>query len=161
MVSRVERCNSARSDAINPSCNIGGWVRVYNTAAAICQGAKSGTDAKVLKATLSLNWTRHFNRLAVGPTPSESTPDGRPLAAKLLYLNLPNDMLDADAHYHVSVARCKPCPNSHDATDLPRHLPTGITQYVLNNHTTKSHPVHVTADDVSVPAERFEVDTIF
>ena len=65
-----------------------------------------------------------------------------------------------DAHCRVSVAQFKPCINPHDTTDLPRYLPAGLTQYVLNHHTTKSPPFHVTADDVSVPIERLEFDKI-
>ena len=68
-VSRMERRNSSFSDVLKqpPIYTIGGWVWVYNTAAAIRQGAKSGTDAKVLKEKLSLNWTGIFKILAVGP----------------------------------------------------------------------------------------------
>ena len=161
-VSRVERRNSALSDALKKvlTYSIGGWVWIYNTAATIRQGAKSGTDDKVLKAKLSLNWTGPFKILAVGPSPSDSTPDGRPLAAKLLYLDLPNDMPGPDAHCRVSVARCKPCTNPHDTTDIPQYLPAGLTRYVLNNYTSKSPPFHVTEDDVSVPVERLEVEKI-
>ena len=65
-----------------------------------------------------------------------------------------------DVHCRVSVARCERCTNPHDTTDLPRYLPVGLTQYALNNHTTKSPPFHVTTDDVSVPVERLEVDKI-
>ena len=98
--------------------------------------------------------------LAIGPSPFDSTPDGRPLAAKLLYLDLPNDMPGPDAHCRVSTARCKPCTNPYDTTDLPRYFPAGLTRYVLNNYTNRSPPFHVTADDVSVPVERLEVDKI-
>ena len=61
-VSRVERRNSVLCDALKqlPIFTIGGWVWVYNTAATIRQGGKSGTDAKVLKEKLSLNWTGPF-----------------------------------------------------------------------------------------------------
>ena len=92
--------------------------------------AKSGTDAKVLRE--KLNWTGPFKTLAVGPSPSDFTPSGFPLAAKLLYLDLPSDMPGPDAHCQVSVARCKPAIIP-DTTDLPRYLPAGLTQYVLNN----------------------------
>ena len=68
----------------------------HNTAATIRQGAKAGTDSKVLKAKLSLNWTAPFKILAIGPSPAETTPDGRPLASKLLYLDFPNDMPGSD-----------------------------------------------------------------
>ena len=68
-VSRVERRNSALSDALRavPKFTVGGWVRVYNTAITIRQGAKTDTDAKVLKAKLSLNWTGPYKVLTVGP----------------------------------------------------------------------------------------------
>ena len=127
--------DSALSDAFKqrPTYNIGAWVWIYNTAATIRQGTKSGTEAKVLKAKLSLYCTGPFKILAVGLTRSDSTPDDRPLAAKSLYLDLSNDMPGADAHCRVSVARCKPCTNPHDTTDLLQLLPTGLTQYVLNN----------------------------
>ena len=69
-------------------------------------------------------------------------------------------MSDPDAHCRVSVARCKPCTNSRDTTDLPRYLLTGRTQQLLNSYTTKFPSFHVTADDVSVPVERLEVDKI-
>ena len=46
----------------------------------------------------------------------------------------------------------------------PRHnRPSSIPprwQYVLNNHTNKSPPFHVTADDVSAPVERLEIGKI-
>ena len=100
-VARVERPNSALSlsDGLRqlPIYAIGVWVWTYNTAATIRQGVKAGTDFKVLKAKLSLNWTGPFKVLAVGPSPAEATPDGRPLASKLLYLDLPNDMPGAYA----------------------------------------------------------------
>ena len=56
-VSRVERRNSALFDALRavPKFAVGGWAWVYNTTATIRQGAKTDTDAKVLKAKLSLN----------------------------------------------------------------------------------------------------------
>ena len=55
-VSHVERQNSALSDALKqlPIYAIDGCVWVYQTAATIRKGAKSGTDAKVLKEKLSL-----------------------------------------------------------------------------------------------------------
>lgn len=69
---------------------------------------------------------RSFSRrpLALGPLPSDFTQDGHPLAAKLLYLDLPKDMPGADAHGRVSVGRCKSCANQHDTFDL---LPFQVT----------------------------------
>ena len=57
-ISRVERRNSAQSDTLHlvpQKIDVGGWVWVYNTTATICDGPKTDADAKVLKATLSLN----------------------------------------------------------------------------------------------------------
>ena len=75
-VSRVERRNSAFSDALRAFLKFAvvGWVWVYNTAATIRQGAKTDTDAKVLKAKLSLNWTGPYKVLAVGPCTPTDTP---------------------------------------------------------------------------------------
>ena len=58
-VSRVNRRNSAPTDALRPALNfaLGGWAWVYNSASTIRQGVKANTDAKVLKAKLALNWT--------------------------------------------------------------------------------------------------------
>jgi hypothetical protein len=165
-VSRMERRNSTLSDALHklPVYATGGWVWVYNSAATIRQGSRLGAkaradaDTQVLKEKLSLNWTGPFKILAVGP--SDTAPDGRPVAAKLLYLDLPSDMPGTDAKRRVSVDRCKPCANPHDGDDMPRFLPAGLSQYVLNNYTSKSPPYHVTADDVSAPVHKMTVEKI-
>ena len=100
---RVERRNSALSDAVRavPKFAVGGWVRAYNTAATIRQGAQTDADAKVLKAKLSLNWTSPYEVLEVGPCTPAETPDGSRLGVKLLYLDLPSDMPGADARRRV------------------------------------------------------------
>ncbi len=157
-VSRIERRNSALGDALSklPVYAVGGWVWVYNSESTIRQGVRSGTDDKVLKAKLSLLWTGPFKILAVGPSPK--APDGSPLAANLLYLDLPSDLPGKDSKRRVSVARCKPCVNPHDTEDIPRFLPAGLTRYVLNDNLTKSPPYHVTGDDVY--SDRLEVKQI-
>ena len=132
----------------------------YNTAATIRQGTKAGTDSKVLKAKLSLNWTRPFKIIAVGPSPAEATPAGRPLVSKPLYFDLSNDMTGAGAPCRVSVVRYGPCGNPHNSPDLPRFLPEGLRPYVLDNCIFKSPTYHVTEDDVTVPIERLEVEKI-
>ena len=43
---------------------------------------------------------------------------------------------------------------------MPKYLPAGLTQYVLNNFSTKSPPYHVTQDGVSAPLQRLEVEKI-
>ena len=74
-VSRMDRRNSALSDALRPvpKFAVGDWVWVYNTAATIRQGTKTDTDTKVLKAKFSLNWTGPCKVLTVGPgTPADT-----------------------------------------------------------------------------------------
>ena len=150
-VSRVEHHNSALSDALRPvpKFTVGDWVWVYNTAGTIRQGAKTDTDAKVLKAKLSLNWTGLYKVLAVGPCTPADTSDGSPLGAKLLHFDLPPDTPGADARRRVSVQRCKPCAKPYDHGDMPKYLPAGSTQYALNIFSKKSPSYHVTQDDVS------------
>ena len=43
---------------------------------------------------------------------------------------------------------------------MPKYLPAGLAQYVLNNFPKKSPPYHVTQDDVSAPLQRLEVEKI-
>ena len=126
-VSRVERRNSALSDALRQVSNfiVGNWVWLYSTASIIRKSAKAGTDAKVLKTKFALNLTGPYKILANDPCPSSDTPDGSPLGDKLLYLDLPADVPGADAHRRVSVERCKPCANPHDRGDMPKYLPMG------------------------------------
>ena len=92
-----------------------------NTVATIRQEAKAGSDAKVIKAKLSLNWTGPFK--IGGPSPAGATPDGGPLAFKLLYLDLPNDMPGADTPCRVSLVRCKPCGTPTTATTSRNFCP--------------------------------------
>ena len=62
-----------------------------HTTISVKQGVRSGTDDKGLKISCpSLLWTGSFKILAVGA--SAKAPDGKPLADKLLYLDLPSDM---------------------------------------------------------------------
>ena len=158
--SRIARSNTALDDVLHkrPVWRIGDWVWIYNSESTIRQGSSRKTEDKILKAKLSLNWTGPFKILAVGP--AKSAPDGRPVGDKLLYLDLPSDLPGQDAKRRVSVARCKPCFNPHDDSDMPQYLPAGLTQYVLNKHSEKSPPYHVTHDDIAEHFERVEVDKI-
>ena len=65
-----------------------------------------------------------------------------------------------NAKRRVSVVRCKACLNPHDIADMPRYLPAGLTEYVLDKYTTKSLPYHVTSEDVPPRIERLEVDRV-
>ena len=156
IVSRVNRRNSDLADALRPAPNFGtgGWAWVYNSASTIRQGVKANTDGKVLKAKLALNWTDPYKVLAVGPCSAAETPDGSPLGSNLLCLDLPSDLPGSGARRRVAIERCKTCANSHDSGDMPKYLPAGLTQYVLNKVSKKSPPYHVTQDDVSTPLQR-------
>ena len=105
----MQHRNSALADALRAVAKfaVEGWIWVYNTAVTIRLGAKTDTDAKILKIELSLNWTGPYKVLAVGPCTPAETPDGSPLGAKLPYLDLPSDMPGADARRRVSVQRCE------------------------------------------------------
>ena len=111
---------------------------MYNSASTIRQGVKANTDAKVLKAKLALHWTGPYNVLAIGPCSSADTPGGSPLGDNLFYLDLPSDLPGSDARRRVAIERCKPCANPHDSNGMPKYLPAGLTQYVLNNFSKKS-----------------------
>ena len=64
---------------------------MYNSASTIRQGMKANTDAKVLKAKPTLNWTGPYKILAVGPDSAAEILDGLQLGGNLLYLDLPSD----------------------------------------------------------------------
>ena len=81
---------------------------------------------------------------AVGPAPTSDVPDNRPLHDKLLYLDFPSDLPGRDSKRLVSVERCKPCRNPDDTSDMPKYLPSDLTQYVLNSFSAMSPPFHVT-----------------
>ena len=51
----------------------------------------------------------------------------------ILYLDLPSDLPGSDARRRVAIERCKSCANPHDSSDMPKYVPAGLTQYVLNN----------------------------
>ena len=112
---------------------------MYNSASTIYQGVKANTDAKVLKAKLALNGTGPYKVLAVGPCSSAGTPDISPIGDNLLYLDLVSDFPCSDARRLVALERCKPCDKPHGSRDMPKYLPTGLIQYVLNNVSKKLH----------------------
>ena len=161
-VTRINSRNSALSDALLRRLKYitGGWVWVYNTAATIRKGLRENADYKVLKEELSLNWTGPFKTLDVGPCSAADTPDGHPLGDKLLYLDLLKNMSGPAAKPRVIVTRCKPCANPYDADDMPRHVPTDLTQYFLLAFATMSPPYHITTDDVFTPPTLIKVTKI-
>ena len=161
-VARLNRRNSAHADALRPAPNFatGGLAWVYNSASTTLQCVKANTDAKVLKAKLALNWTGTCKIVAVGPCSAAETPDGLPLGSNLIYLDLPSDLPGSNARRRVAIERCKPCVNPHDSGDMPKYLPAGLTQHVLNIFSRKSPPYHVTQDDVSTSLQQREVEQI-
>ncbi|CAB1107844.1 unnamed protein product [Ectocarpus sp. CCAP 1310/34] len=143
-----------------PTFTVGGWAWVHNTAATIRQSVQKDTDQQVLKGKFALSWTGPCKVLAVGPASADATPDGSPLARKLLYLDLPSDLSGPAARCRVSVLCCKPCRNPYETDDLPQSLPAELLRCFLHTFGNKCPSFHVTADDVSVPIGRLEVDYI-
>ena len=131
-----------------------------NSVSTIRDGVKANKDAKVLKAQHTLNWTGPYKVPAVGPCSSAETPDGSPLGDNLLYVDLPSDLPGSETRRRVAIERCKPYANPHDSSDMPKHLPAGLTQYVLTNFSKKSAPHDVTQDDVSAPPQLLEGEKI-
>ena len=152
-VSHVNRRNSTLVDALRPAPKFAadGWAWVYHSASTIHQGVRANTDAKVIKDERALSWTGPYKILTVGPCSAAKTPDGSPLWDNLLYLDHPSDLPGSDARRRVAIERFKPFANSHDSSNMPKYLPAGLTQYVLNIFCKTSPPYHVTQDDVSAP----------
>ena len=73
---------------------------------------------------------------------------------------LPSDLTGSDARRRVAIERYKHCANPHDSEEMPKYLPAGLTQYVLNIFSEKPQPYDVTQDDVSTPLQRLEVEHI-
>ena len=121
---------------------------------------KDCAKVPIIKEKKDLNWTGPFKIVAVGPSPTDNQPDGRPLGDKLLYLDLPSSLSGPAAKPRVTVARCKPCTNPYNADDMPRHLPAGLIQYILHAFAIKSSPYHVTTDDVATPPILIDVTKI-
>ena len=103
---------------------------------------------KILKQKLLLTWTGPFKILAVGPFFAADTPDGRPLGDKLRYLDL---SFKSFWPCYQTPRHCGTLQTLRQPDDIPRHLPAGLTQYVLHAFATKSPPYHFTTDDVSTP----------
>ena len=144
-VVRVNRRNSALPDALRPvpKFAVGSWAWVYNSVATIRQGSKPDTDAKTLKAKLSLNWTGPYKVLVVGPCSSANTPDGSPLEAKLLYLDLPVyqvcPALMLAGAYRFNAASPGPAPTTVATSRVI--LPAGLTQYTAQQLLQEISPV--------------------
>ena len=92
--------------------------------------------------------------------PSPYDKDYTKVSTTNLYLDLPSNLYGPAAKPRVTVARCKPSSNPYDADDMPRHLPAGLTQYVLHAFATKSPPYHVTMDDIATPPILIDVAKI-
>ena len=133
---------------------------MYHSAFTTLQGVKVITDAKVLKAKRALNWPGPYKVLADVPCSSAGSPDGSPIGDNLLYLDLLSDLPGSDARRRVAIERCKACINPHVSGGMRKYLPSGLTQYVLNNSSKKSPPYHLTQDDVSTRLQQLEVEKI-
>ena len=138
-----------------PNFEVRNWVWIYNLQATVGQGVSEDNSHLVTK--LSLNWTGPYKILVVGPGPG---PDGRPVADKTLYLELPTDMTGKDQNKRVYVDRCKVCHNPNDDSDIPKYLPAGLSKYVLHSFTDKAPLFHPTTEDVmksGIPVDREKI----
>ena len=139
---RLARRNSPILDALrlSPPYPVGGWVWVYNSAATINQGAKKGTNATVLKPKLPSTgsdcsrvspwvpcWPPTF------PTTDPSTTNSSTSAYLPTYR-------DGTPKRRVSVECCKTYRSPDDTSDMPKYLPSDLTQYVLNSFSAKIPP---------------------
>ena len=75
-------------------------------------------------------------------------------------MDFPSDLPGSGARRQVAIERCKPCANPHDSSDMPKYLPAGLTQYLLNKFSKKSPSYHVIQDDVLAALQRLEVGKI-
>ena len=115
-MSKIQRSNTKLLAILHklPNFEVGNWVWIYNSEATVGQGVS--TDNLRLVTKLSLNWTSLYKILVVGPGLG---PDGRPVADKTLYLDLPTDMPGNDQNKRIPVDRCKMCHNRSDDSDIP------------------------------------------
>lgn len=65
-------------------------------------------------------------------------PDGWTVGDKLLSLDLSKVFHGIDVRLRVSVLPCKRCTSPHHTHDMSKHLPAGLTQYVLDSYSMKS-----------------------
>ena len=144
-MSKIRRSNTKLLAILHklPNFEGGNWVWIYNPQATVGQGVSENNAHLVTK--LSLNWTCPYKILVVRPGLG---PDGRPVADKTLYLDLPTDMPGKDQKKRVFVDRCKMCHNPSDDSDIPKYLPAGLSKYVLLSITDKSPQFHPTTEDV-------------
>ena len=156
-MSKIQRSNTKLLAILHklPNFEVGNWVWTYNRQATIGRGG--GEDSSQIVTKLSLNWTGPYKILVVGPGLG---PDGRPVADKTLYLDLPTDMPGKDQKKRVSVDRCKMCHNPSDDLDIPKYLPAGLSKYVLHSFTDKSPPFHPTTEDVAKSGIPVDIEKI-
>ena len=152
----MERRNNALAYTLRqvPIFVVGDRAWLHDAASTIRQWVKAGTCAKVLNARFALNWTGPYTIFVIDPCPSGATREG---STKLLQLGLPTDKPGPDAHRCVSVDRCKLRANLQDHGGMPRYLPDGLTQHVINMLTDIYPPCQVTQDDLSTALQRLEV----
>lgn len=76
------------------------------------------------------------------------------LSALLLALPLSRCISDFPLGYRRLFPSALPPYNDGDT---PKHLPAGLTQYVLNNYTTKDPPYHITSEGVSEHIQHLDI----
>lgn len=123
---RIERRNLALAAGLRktPTYAVGQWVWVYNTAlprfATISRKTRTTTCSQCRNLSQLDGVVQHSG---VGPANADNSPDRLPIAATLLFLDLPGNMPGEDARRRVSVVLCKPRFNPHDLHDMRKYLP--------------------------------------
>lgn len=67
----------------------------------------------------------------------------------LLLLEIRQNEPGVKMNSRVFVARCKRCYNPHEGPDIPRFLPRGLSQYVMNKYSEVLPSLHLTGENVT------------
>lgn len=86
-----------------------GLAHCYNSLA----GVSKYIGYSVPQKNIPIHWIGPHKILAMGPCLSDEVLDGKPLSAKLLYLDLLIGLSGDGSKRRLSVARCKLCVNQH------------------------------------------------
>lgn len=107
-----------------------------------------------LSCKISHPWKGPYRILVVGPGISEK---GELVGDKLLLLEIRRDEPGVIMSPRVSVLRGKRCHNPKDDPEPPKSLPWGLRQYVLNQYSELSPPLHLTEEDVSLQLDTYRM----
>ena len=139
-----------------PKWEVGDWVFVYDAKGTIMAGGNAVRDggSSAISAKFSHSWKGPYKILVVGPGVSDK---GELVGEKLLMLDIRKNEPGVIMSSRVSVLRCKRCYNPKDDPEPPKSLPWGLSQYVMNQYSELSPPLHLTEDDVSVQLDTYRM----